>query len=143
VIAVAGIATAALGTWLGGWVAVPLTGAIVGAWLEARARARADAPARQQGGADAQDLGRKFRAVRSPVGTAFLSGAGGWAVLLLAGAARGPVGEVARLAGGVFGGLPGFVFWALVLIFAGTLSGAAGGAASALVELLVGHTRRS
>lgn len=132
--AVAGIVAAALGTWLVGWAAVPLTGAAVAAWLATSAQAEAVARA---------GAGRARRAARSPVGAAFLSGAGGWAVLLLAGTARGPVGEVARLAGSVFGGLPGFVFGVLVLIFAGTLAGAGGGAASALVELLSGRTRRS
>lgn len=114
-----GAAAVAAGTWLGGWVALPLVGAVVGGWQGWCLR---------RGSVSASRL-------RGPAATSALAGVAGWAVLLLAGAARGPVGEVARLAGGVLGGLSGGAFFALALLFAGWLAAAAGGACGALVQL--------
>lgn len=103
----AGMAALAAGTWLAGWVAVPVVGAVAGvAWAR-----------------------------KAPVRRAAACGAGGWALLLLAGAFRGPVGGLAEVAGGVLGGLPGAAFFAVALLFAALAAGAAGGAAVALTDV--------
>ena len=113
-----GAAGVAAGTWVGGWVALPVAGAFAGAWQGWRLRRNASTS--------------RFR---GPAATAALAGTAGWAVLLLAGTVRGPVAEVAHLAGGVLGGLPGAAFFAVTLLFAGLLAGTGGGAAGALVQL--------
>lgn len=103
----AGMVGVAAGTWWAGWVAVPALGVVTGAvWAR-----------------------------RAPVRRAAACGAGGWGLLLLAGAVRGPVGRLAEVVGGVFGGLPGVAFVAVALLFAALLAGAAGGAGAALAEV--------
>lgn len=122
----------AAGTWLAGWAAVPVSGAVVGAWLGWAARQDAALGfGASQPWNGAYLLGRRW----APAAAAALAGVLGWGVLLLLAAARGPATEVARLAGGVLGGLPGPAFFAVVLLFAGALAGAAGGASHALVQL--------
>lgn len=102
----AGMVAVAVGTWLAGWIAVPVVGVAAGvAW-----------------------------AGKAPVRRAAACGAGGWGLLLAAGAVRGPVIELAEVAGGVLGGLPGAAFVAVALLFAALLAGAAGGAAAALAD---------
>lgn len=109
----AGMVAVAAGTWWAGWIAVPLVGAGAGvAWAR-----------------------------KAPVRRAAACGAGGWGLLLLAGAVRGPVGRLAEVVGGVFGGLPGAAFVAVALLFAALVAGAAGGAAAALADAArVGRT---
>lgn len=129
-----GAASVAAGTWFGSWAALPITGALVGAWQGRRLQR--DASATRLHGSLRTGLRARLRGrLRGPAPTAALAGVLGWAVLLLAGAARGPVVEVARLAGGVLGGLPSAAFLAVALLFAGLLAGAAGGACGALVQL--------
>lgn len=103
----AGMAAVAAGTWLAGWAAVPVVGFAAGvAWAR-----------------------------KKPVRRAAACGAGGWGLLLAAGAVRGPVIELAEVAGGVLGGLPGVAFVAVALLFAASLAGAAGGVGAALAEI--------
>ncbi len=111
----AGAVAVAASTWWVGWIALPVAGAALGvAWAE-----------------------------RMPVRRAAACGAGGWGLLLLAGAARGPVGRLAEVVGGVFGGLPGVAFVAVVLLFAALLAGAAGGATAAIADAVrAGRTAR-
>lgn len=134
----AGATGVAAGTWLAGWVALPVSGAAVGAWLGWAARREASRPqAPAAGSAGALGVRPRPSSTRrwAPVATAALAGVLGWGVLLLFAAARGPVAEVARLVGGVLGGLPGPAFFLVVLLFAGLLAGAAGGMSEALVHL--------
>lgn len=124
----------AAGTWFGGWAALPVVGALIGGWQGRRLQRDASAT-RLRGCLRTGLRARLLGHLRGPAPTAALAGVLGWAVLLLAGAVRGPVAEVARLAGGVLGGLPGAAFFAVALFFAGLLAGAAGGACGALVQL--------
>lgn len=107
----AGMVAVAAGTWLTGWAAVPVVGAAAGvAWAR-----------------------------KKPVRRAAACGAGGWGLLLAAGAVRGPVIELAEVAGGVLGGLPGAAFVAVALLFAASLAGAAGGAGAAIADIARGR----
>lgn len=134
-----GTAGVVAGSWLAGWVALPAAGAVVGAWLGWAARR--DRPGGRGG---AQPVHPRAPAARrwAPAAAAALAGAVGWGALLLLAAARGPVAQVARLVGGVLGGIPGPAFFLVVLLFAGLLAGAAGGASAALVQL-AGSTKSS
>lgn len=141
----AGATGVAAGTWLAGWIALPVSGAAVGAWLGWAARleaSRAQAPTAGSAGAPGARPRRPSTRPRrpsarrwAPVATAALAGVLGWGVLLIFAAARGPVADVARLVGGVLGGLPGPAFFLVVLLFAGLLAGAAGGLSQALVHM--------
>jgi hypothetical protein len=104
VIGVALVASAvAIGTYGFGWLAVPVIGLAVGA---ARISAR-------------------------PVTTAGAAGLLGWAVLLVYGATRGPVVDLAGLLGDVLGA-PGAVVVVLTLAYPALLAGAAAGVGAGL-----------
>lgn len=135
-----GAAGVAAGSWLVGWVALPVVGAVVGAWLGWAARR--DRPGGREGALEPVHSWTPAARRWAPAATAALAGAVGWGALLLLAAARGPVAQVARLVGGVLGGIPGPAFFLVVLLFAGLLAGAAGGASAALVQL-AGSTKSS
>ena len=103
-------AALAIGTWAGGWSAVPLVAFLWGAWRR-------------------DDL-------RAPL-TAAVSAPVAWALLLLFSALRTPVMAVADRVGGL-AGLPGPAIVAVMLLFAAGLGWSAAEVGRALMLLAVG-----
>jgi len=102
-----------LGTAFLGWWTVPV---VAGVW----------------GGATPQS--------RKPWRSAALAAAVAWVLLLAASATRGPLFELVRLLGGIFG-LPGLVVVLLALIFPALLAWGAAGLVSALQVALRERTQ--
>lgn len=92
-----------LGTWILGWWAVPLLGAVWGALNRGRPR----------------------------FVTAFLGAAIAWLLLLAFDAASGPLGNVATVLGGIFM-MPGAVLVAVAVLYAALLAGCAAQVAGAV-----------
>ncbi|MFP3949340.1 MAG: hypothetical protein ACOC8K_07445 [Gemmatimonadota bacterium] len=105
----------ALGTWVGGWWAVPLLG---GAWGLVQTRSLRRAP------------------------LAGLAGAGGWGILLGWQALRGPVGALAETIGPVVN-LSGSQFFLLTLGFAAIVAWAAAATAGSLRDVTFGRVARA
>lgn len=105
----------ALGTWVGGWWAVPLLG---GAWGLVQRRSLRRAP------------------------LAGLAGAGGWGLLLGWQALRGPVGELAGAVGPVLS-LSGSQFFLLTVGFSAVVAWAAAATAGSVRDATFGGVARA
>lgn len=104
----------ALGSWVGGWWAVPVLG---GAWGLVQRRSLGRAP------------------------LAAVAGAGGWGLLLALQSLRGPVGELAGTVGPILS-LSGAHFFVLTLGFAAVVAWASAATAGSLRDATFGRVAR-